>query len=221
MVVIGYNKSIFRGNWKLYQENFGDGYHPPFLHRGMGLLFAYEANGEAIDLGGGHMLLKYDPPLPEHVDLPKLSAVLGRELTLEVMRTSGLFNPYPEGPDTVLSLFPNCIVPRIVAVVSIHRLTPLGPDRTLLEIAILGDPNDSEEFREFRLRQSTIWGPGGRAGIDDLAVAERCQVGVTVASVPLSLMARGSAEARRGNVLNEHTLRGFYREWKRYMEWTR
>ncbi len=222
MEVIGYNKSLFKGNWKFYQENFGDGYHPPFLHQAMGPAFlsSYHANGEATDLGGGHMLLTYFPPRPEHLDLSKLSAALGIELTLETMKTSGIFNPYPKDYDSVLSIFPNCIVPSIVAVVSVHRLTPLGPDRTLLEITILGDPNDSKEFREFRLRQSTIWGPGGRAGIDDIAVAEKCQIGVNIGSVPSSLMARGVTEDRSGIIFNEYTLRGFYREWRRYMGWT-
>jgi phenylpropionate dioxygenase-like ring-hydroxylating dioxygenase large terminal subunit len=220
--VIGYNKALFRGNWKFYQENFGDGYHPPFLHRAMGpaYLSSYHVNGEAVDLGGGHMLLIYYPPRPEHLDLSKLSAALGIPLSLETMWTSGVFNPYPADYDSVLSLFPNTIIPNIVAVTSIHRLIPLGPDRTLLEITILGDPNDSEEYRAFRLRQSTIWGPGGRAGIDDIAVAEKCQIGASVAGAPPFLMARGAVREERGIIVNEYTLRGFYREWRRYMGWS-
>lgn len=220
--VIGYNKSLFRGNWKFYQENFGDGYHPPFLHQAMGpaYLSSYHVNGEAVDLGNGHMLLIYDPPKLEHLDFSRLSAALGLPLSPEVMWTSGIFNPYPKGQDTVLSLFPNTIIPDIVAVTSIHRVIPVGPDRTLLEIAILGDPRDSEEFRAFRLRQSTIWGPGGRAGIDDIAVAERCQIGASFASAPPFLMARGASEEKRGLIVNEYTLRGFYREWRRYMGWS-
>jgi hypothetical protein len=165
------------------------------------------------------MLLIYYPPRPEHLDLSKLSAALGIPLSLETMWTSGVFNPYPADYDSVLSLFPNTIIPNIVAVTSIHRLIPLGPDRTLLEITILGDPNDSEEYRAFRLRQSTIWGPGGRAGIDDIAVAEKCQIGASVAGAPPFLMARGAVGEERGIIVNEYTLRGFYREWRRYMGW--
>lgn len=220
--VIGYNKCLFKGNWKLYQENFGDGYHPPFLHQGMGPAFlsTYEANGEAIDLGNGHMLLKYYPPEPQHLDLSKLSAALGIPLTLETMKTTGIINPYPGDYDSVLSVFPNFIVPDIVSVLSVHRLTPLAPDRTLLEITILGDPQDSPEFRQFRLRQSTVWGPGGRAGIDDIAVAEKCQRGFHAKAIATSLMARGSSDERAGMVFNEYTIRGFYRQWRHYMEWS-
>src|SRR5580704_5322170 len=66
---IGRNSWVYRGNWKLWHENFRDNYHPEFTHRSIHDLTPHYADrGGNWGVPGGHSVLQWisEPPNMEN-----------------------------------------------------------------------------------------------------------------------------------------------------------
>jgi phenylpropionate dioxygenase-like ring-hydroxylating dioxygenase large terminal subunit len=207
--IIGVNKVIFNGNWKIYRENFADGYHPNYLHKLLAAIGTY-SQGVSADLGKGHGLLEWEEIQP---DEKRYASAVGEAKVDAAVWAARL----PKDKERVLTLFPNLAIPWILDAVSIHVLTPLAPDRTLLEIYFLGGIGDTKEIRDWRLALSMMWGPAGAVGVDDVEVMKECQAGLKADESQWVNIARGKDMGDRGDLEEEYAVRAFYKEWNRYM----
>src|SRR5579875_2053433 len=193
-VITGVNKTIFNGNWKIYRENFADGYHPNYLHKLLAAIGTY-AEGSSIDLGAGHGLLEWAEIAPK-TDKYRAATDKTADANIWIARL-------PKDKERVLTLFPNLSIPWILDAVSIHVITPLSPERTLLEIYLLGGERDTPEIKQWRLAQSMMWGPAGAVGVDDIEVPKECQRGLRATELTWVNLARGNAALDRGDLEDE------------------
>jgi phenylpropionate dioxygenase-like ring-hydroxylating dioxygenase large terminal subunit len=244
-VVSRIHKYCYRGNWKLAAENSMDGYHPTIVHasfaQALGDKLKYTAaasksgaerdfasfRGNAKDLGNGHVMLDYklrmydslngDPLPPVRAISPEGEARLqslvdrfGEDRASNMLREGG----------THTFIFPNLILIGI----QMRVLQPLAADRT--EVCLYPTLLKwlSPEVNRIRLRShEAFFGSASFGGPDDSEIFERVQDGCAVDLEPWQLLARGLHRERRedgiiiGDLSDEVTQRGIWRQWKRVM----
>jgi phenylpropionate dioxygenase-like ring-hydroxylating dioxygenase large terminal subunit len=237
-VTAGVHKYGYRANWKFQVENSMDGYHANFVHQsffenvrrrsGVNLTdFATSQSlAETRDLGNGHVMIDFRPYSRAHgrrtrammpttdsgkVYQDMLIAARGRERAEELLVAGG----------THLLVFPNLVF----IGVHIRVIRPISIDQTevfLYPAMLRGAPH---ELNVTRLRgHEAFYGPAGGGATDDLEMFERNQIGLSACVDPWLVLARGRTQQYRdadgsmvGNVTDEVTQRGIWRQWKKVM----
>ena len=237
-VTAGVHKYGYRANWKFQVENSMDGYHPNFVHQtffaniqrrtGTKLtdLFSSSSVGLTRDLGNGHVMLDFRPY--NKARGPRLRAALpttpggqayreamvnkhGKEWAEELLTAGG----------THLLVFPNLVL----IGVQIRVIRPVRVNETevfLYPTLLKGVP---PEMNAARLRgHEAFYGPAGGGATDDLEMFERNQIGLSAQVDPWLLLARGLHKEERdvdgtlvGQMTDELTQRGIWRQWKKVM----
>lgn len=244
-VVSGVHKYSYQGNWKLAAENSMDGYHPSIVHASFAQALMDKIThvptpeqqrvdrnfaafrGNAKDLGNGHVMLDYrmriyDPlngdPAPEvravtpegEARLSNLDRRFGADRAANMLREGG----------THTFIFPNLIL----IGVQMRVLQPLSVDRT--EVCLYPTLLKwlAPEVNAIRLRShEAFFGSASFGGPDDSEIFERVQDGCAVELEPWQLMSRGLHRERHedgmivGDLSDETTQRGIWRQWKKIM----
>lgn len=221
-VSAGWLRHRVPANWKIIAENVCDFYHPSHTHASSRLSPAFFRDGSgslALDLGGGHSRMDFEPaqaerpvrPLdqftgPTRTYLERLAERDGPEGAVRRRRIGA-----PHG-----LVFPNLFV----AGNNLFVLQPRGVGETShlqAPVAYVGMP---EELNERQLRRfEGASGPAGMLEADDAAVWARVQRGLAAREPEWVLLQRGAdreVEAdgrRRGRMLDETALRGFWRHY--------
>jgi methanesulfonate monooxygenase large subunit len=115
----------------------------------------------------------------------------------------------------MVDLFPGATYNIRGSSLRVDTMTPLGPDRVMIEFRGLGLKRDSMEDQEQRIRDhNTIWGPFGRNLHEDLLGITGQGVGMQPGSTPRHIL-----HGRRENntIHDEIGMRHFYKEWSRRM----
>lgn len=234
-VTAGVHKYGYRANWKFQIENGMDGYHPNFVHQtyfdnvqrrtGARLtdLFSSQSGGRTLDLGNGHVMLDYrnNPGQKLRAGMPttpwgreyheKMVAKHGEERTARILSAGG----------THMLVFPNLIL----IGVQIRTIRPVKVDETevfLYPTMLKGVPR---EVNVTRLRgHEAFYGPAGGGATDDLEMFERNQIGLSARVDPWLLLSRGFRQEKRGvdgviagQITDEVTQRGIWRQWRKVM----
>ena len=237
-VLPGTQRYGVKGNWKLAVENAMDGYHFTPTHmtfvdylKTSGFVTSDEG-GTVQNLGNGHSVmtqsghsgrvgLDWEPRFGEaereriEKVREELSGRLGPERASRIADHS-----------RILFVFPNLLVFDIEAL-SIRSLEPTSSkttDVTAWHLAPVGEP---EEARALRLRTLVSFiGPGGLATPDDIEAYESIQRGIDATEgddrlgVDWNDISRGMEAELAGEVgrsIDESSIRGFWREWNRYV----
>ena len=238
---IGRNSWIYHGNWKLWHENFRDDYHAEFTHRSINdLLVGTADDGGNWGLAPGHSVLQWAfPPINPVKYARGLTRHSGVEFANGVMPV-GWNSMLAAGPppdfageppvirQEVLAVFPNLDIqpgpkdtPRGMKAGYLETLTPLGVDKTRVDITIYSDVEDDEATRRDVLENlADTQGSWGKLSCDDTEAAYRCQVGVRGEGSRSNLFTRGVAPGRGGedaDVRDEYSQREFYRVYEQYL----
>ncbi len=228
--VIGRISYIVKGNWKMWHENFADGYHPPFTHQMVrDIEDDYPGDGVNEHVGNGHTVLTWDvnPPRFDRINA-SMMAITG--LSHDVTANPDYYpTPYPKRPTRqlgakqqyrIFTLFPNLDFQDTSSTVKIEILHPISPSETRVEVVMLGSTDDTSEHRAWRLRHSGLSGhtSGGKIAADDNEAIAFAQLGMSAVGVPLSSISRGQQPGDVGGTRDEHGIRGFYERWAVYME---
>jgi phenylpropionate dioxygenase-like ring-hydroxylating dioxygenase large terminal subunit len=244
-VTAGTHKYSYQGNWKLAAENSMDGYHASIVHASFAQALMDKIihvptpeqervdrnfaafRGNTRDLGNGHVMLDYKlriydalngDPTPavaavtpkgkETID--KLTHRFGPERTANMLREGG----------THTFIFPNLILIGI----QMRVLQPLSVDRT--EVCLYPTLLKwlTPEVNTIRLRShEAFFGSASFGGPDDSEIFERVQDGCAVDLEPWQLLSRGLHRERNedgmivGDLADEVTQRGIWRQWKKVM----
>jgi phenylpropionate dioxygenase-like ring-hydroxylating dioxygenase large terminal subunit len=244
-VVSGTHKYSYQGNWKLAAENSMDGYHPAITHASFGqaLLDKIQKGpspeqqradrdftsfrGATKDLGNGHVMLDYrlriydslnGDPMPAvraitpegQAHFEELTCRFGEQRAANMLREGG----------THTFIFPNLILIGI----QMRVLQPLSADRT--EVCLYPTLLKwlAPEVNTIRLRShEAFFGAASFGGPDDSEIFERIQDGCAVQAEPWQLLSRGLQRERHedgviiGDLADEVTQRGIWRQWKKVM----
>lgn len=244
-VVSGIHKYSYQGNWKLAAENSMDGYHPAITHASFGqaLLDKIQKGpnperqradrdfttfrGATKDLGNGHVMLDYRLRIYDSLNGDPMPAVRtttpeGQAHFEELTRRFGeqrAANMLREG-GTHTFIFPNLILIGI----QMRVLQPLSVDRT--EVCLYPTLLKwlAPEVNTIRLRShEAFFGAASFGGPDDSEIFERIQDGCAVRADPWQLLSRGLHRERHedgmiiGELADEVTQRGIWRQWKKVM----
>jgi len=203
--VFHYHKAEIRCNWKLWVDNNAEMYHE-FLHllnRRTGLAQPNYHDRKWHLFPNCHNVIDQGALNYGNLGLDNR----GEEL-LPGMEPEALL---------VMSIFPDVMINVRATVMRIDTITPLAPDRTLVEWRGLGLKSDSEEQRNLRIRHhNQVWGPAGRNLPEDITAVESQQTAMDVGAFKYSIYAR--EEDLRPQ--DDSSLRAFYQEWgKRVGRW--
>ena len=185
-LVSGSSSYTFRANWKLQVENGLDAYHLTSTHPSFMKVVERRSSGEsgskltAVDFaiyrerGGftfdyGHAALFTPNPRPEirpiYSSIEEVSSRVGKDRAEWMLSTRNLV------------LYPNVQVAENASL-QLRVIRPLAPDLTEITIYCLAPIGESDEARNFRLRQfEDFFNVSGMATPDDTACYEDCQTG--------------------------------------------
>jgi methanesulfonate monooxygenase subunit alpha len=201
--VFHYHKAVIPSNYKLWHDTNSEFYHDymHYFNRATSMMqkgyferhYTGFPNGHATV---GSMEVKYDA----------YQGAAERPLSFPGMPRNGW---------KMVDLFPGTTYNIRGSSLRVDTMTPLGPDRVIIEFRGLGLKRDTREERAQRIRDhNTIWGPFGRNLHEDL-------LGITgqgAAMRPGSEPRRILHGRRENNTIHDEVgMRHFYAEWARRM----
>ena len=247
-LVSGSSSYTFRANWKLQVENGLDAYHLTSTHPSFMKVVERRNSGESghkltsvdfgmyLERGGftfdyGHAALFTPNPRPEirpiYSSIEEVSSRVGKERAEWMLSTRNLV------------LYPNVQVAENASL-QLRVIRPLAPDLTEITMYCLAPIGESDEARNFRLRQfEDFFNASGMATPDDTACYEDCQTGYQASIVEWQQgYARGMKSVERGTndigkkmgiasvtsqtgdvkIQDETLFHSAYREWLRLMK---
>jgi anthranilate 1,2-dioxygenase large subunit len=224
--ILGYQRQLIRGNWKLYLENLRDTYHASLLHEFMVTFgidratqkggvkmddrhrhnFTYahagsDSDDEAVKQYGQHQL-KADALKLQDPRLLKFTPELGDDLGLAIP-----------------SVFPNAAFQQISNSLAARQVRTRGVDAFELFWIFYGFAADDEAMTQHRLRQSNLVGPAGYVSMEDgeaIELAHRSTVAEPEAATVIEMGGRGAIHDCDYRV-TDIPLRGFWSYWAELM----
>lgn len=207
---IGIYDYLYDGNWKLLMENTVDDYHAEYLHdyafaqraklfnmgQGSGGFAAQEGRHHSVELG-------FHGAFDQHDD--------ERTLVIQKVRTRRVY----------LNIFPTLIVlyNPVWDVTAFRVIVPIAVDKTrVLNYVLVPKSADKDRRRQIGERFHYSWGPGGRAGVDDINIFSQVQRGLKARGAGQVITSRGYMRPGPvGGPADDHAVRAFWFGWRTMM----
>lgn len=181
--LLGYQKVIFKANWKAYGDN--DAYHAGLLHTAFRMLNWQGGKGVQWADKRGHR------GFYGQLSLPRSTSFLKDPSLIEYRGAN-----FEKGSQSV-HLFLMFVAIRHMDSIALRYANPLSVDETEMHYVYFGRAEDDESMTQHRIRQSAnLLGPCGMVSMEDAAMFHRLHLG---SNTP------GDAIFQKG-VKNEHTL---------------
>jgi methanesulfonate monooxygenase large subunit len=201
--VFHYHKAFIDSNYKLWHDTNSEFYHD----------YMHYFNRATSMMQPGYFERRYTPYDNGHATVGSM------EVKYEAYQGAASrvlsFPGMPKNGWKMVDLFPGSTYNIRGSSLRVDTMTPIGPNKVLIEFRGLGLKRDTSEEREQRIRDhNTIWGPFGRNLHEDL-------LGITGQGVAM----RPGTETRtilhgrleEGTIHDEMGMRHFYEEWARRM----
>ena len=202
--IFHFHQAELKTNWKLFQENNNKPYHTAlhWSNRSAKKWGQPEFAGRKMFLTNGHNC--YTPEGNRYM-------VDGgyNDIGLEE-RGDHLFPGIDKNTQLSVHLFPDVLFIIRSTALRIDRLIPVSPGLTVLESRGFGFKGDSPEVRSLRIKHhNEIWGYSGSNLPEDIIATESQWPMIASGAVRYSII------AREGDVMNDETMRHYYKEWTR------
>ncbi|MFW7347061.1 MULTISPECIES: aromatic ring-hydroxylating oxygenase subunit alpha [Pigmentiphaga] len=209
LVALGAYRYSYDANWKLLMENTLDDYHAEYLHdyafTQRAALFQMEGTSGFQEKEGSRFSLD----LGIHGAFDQCDDI--RTLTIQTLRERRLY----------LGIFPSFIAlyNPVWDVTSFRIIEPVSVDKTNVLTYCLAPVSATEEQRRaIGERFHYSWGPGGRAGVDDILVFSRVQKGLQARAGGRINIGRGIDRTDpQGGPADDHAVRALWKGWRQYM----
>ena len=223
--ILGDQRQLVQGNWKLYAENTRDPYHASLLHLfhcTFGLYRSTQKGGSVMDRSKRHSLLT----------ARKGTDTAGSE---EAYQDTRSYNPDYTLQDpsllagrkefdddvtlVILAIFPNLIVQQIANTLAVRQIVPHGPDKFELVWTQFGYADDDEEMAKIRLKQGNLIGPAGLISMEDGEAVEIVQDAIIRDQDESSYIAMGGGTADDAHhLVTEGAIIGFWQNYRSLMD---
>jgi len=209
LVSLGAYEYSYAGNWKLMMENTLDDYHAEYLHD-----YAFAQRSDLFDVKGTSGFqategTRWSVQLDIHGAFDQHDDV--RTLVIQKERPRRVY----------IGVFPSFIslYHPIWDVTGFRIIEPVSVDRTIIRTYCLAPASATQEEREgIGERFHYSWGPGGRAGVDDVMIFDRVQRGLKARKGGNVIISRGlHRNTHMGIDADDNAVRGFWEGWRRYM----
>ena len=232
--ILGFQRQIVRGNWKLYQENLRDTYHASLLHSffvTFGLDRVTNKGGTQLDDSKRHSFL-YNRHNPVSEDSPakaetlSSAAYIANGVQVERASLEDRFilqynNQYDDDLRVYIAcLFPNGHYQQMNNCLNTRQVIPRGPNEFEVVWTLFGYENDSPELDELRRYQANFIGPAGLVSMEDAEVIENLQSTLSSAKGLYSVVemgGKGPITTDNDNKVNEIPIRGFWSNYSQLM----
>ena len=175
--VVGYQRQMIRGNWKLYVENLKDCYHGALLHAfnsKFGMFRTSQRGSTAMANNGLHCVLTTYGKKDEKMGSTYANIVTYKaQFHLEAPEVVEYFEEHDDGMvSTVLSLFPTFVLAQIANHLGFRHIVPKSVDQFELVWINFVYADDTEERLRRRRMQGNLLGPGGYLSMEDAEALE-------------------------------------------------
>ncbi|HMJ54021.1 MAG TPA: aromatic ring-hydroxylating dioxygenase subunit alpha [Polyangiaceae bacterium] len=206
--VFHHHKAIVTTNYKFWHDTNSEFYHD----------YMHHFNRVTSMKQPGYFDRRYAPFSNGHVTISSMQVKYTAYEQDDVVLADSRDLSFP-GLETngwkLLDLFPGITLNLRGSALRIDTMTPLAPDKVLIEFRGLGLKKDTPDARARRVRDhNTIWGPFGRNLPEDLLGVVNQGLGVRPGSESLHIL-HGRFEDN--SIHDEIGLRCYYREWSRRM----
>tara|TARA_R110001606_G_scaffold96467_2_gene213673 strand:- start:1 stop:1260 length:1260 start_codon:yes stop_codon:yes gene_type:complete len=225
--ILGHSTQVLKNNWKLYMENAKDSYHASILHT---FFTTFELNrlnqkgGIIVDESGGNHV-SYSM-----IDLNLSNEEYGKQNIRSSKDEYRLADPtlleaideYGDGVTLqILTVFPGLVLQQIHNAIAVRQIVPTGVDTTELEWTYIGFEDDNDEMVECRLKQANLVGPAGFISMEDGAIGNFVQRGITGTDEDVSVVMMGGETAENQQFrATETSVRGFWKKYRTLIEGT-
>jgi len=206
---IGIYDYIYDGNWKLLMENTVDDYHAEYLHD---YAFAQRAKVFGMTTSSGFEAQEgshHSVELGFHGAFDQRDDV--RTLVVQKERDRRIYiNIFP----TLIALYNP-----VWDVTALRIIVPIAVDRTrVVNYVLVPRSADKERRRQIGERFHYSWGPGGRAGVDDINIFSQIQKGLQARRGGRVIITRGHMRPGPvGGPADDHAVRAFWYGWRTLM----
>ncbi len=222
MVLLGTYSQYMPNNWKLYMENVRDSYHASILHMFQATFRINRLSmkgGIKLSDGGWHhisySIAETDTEEAQY-DSKKLRAVKDGYTLADPTLVKG-WREFDCGTTLAIqSVYPNFVVQQISNSLALRLCLPKGPEECELLWWVFGTPQDTDEQRNIRIKQSNMIGPGGVISMEDGVVGGWIQRGTKrdqEKSTIVQMGGRGIAPSAEGRA-TEVSIRGFWQGYR-------
>lgn len=206
---LGIYDYLYDGNWKLLMENTVDDYHAEYLHdyafKQRASVFGMKGNAGFMAEEGSHFSVE----LGVHGAFDQKDAA--ETLVVQKDRNRRIY----------LNIFPSLIAlyNPVWDVTALRVILPIAVDKTRVVNYVLAPASaDSERRRKIGERFHYSWGPGGRAGVDDIEIFSQIQKGLMAQHGGRVIVSRGHMNPGPvGGPTEDHAVRAFWEGWRTYM----
>lgn len=218
--ILGNQRQLIAGNWKLYAENTRDPYHASLLHLfhcTFGLYRSSQTGCNIMDKDKKHSMLTAAQGTDEgKLDEYEDTRTFQSDFTLE---DTSLLAGFPEFADgvtlVILALFPGLVVQQIANTLAVRQILPKGVDRFELVWTQFGYADDSAEVKAYRLKQGNLIGPAGLISMEDGEVVEIVQRAVIRDQSEQSYIGMGGGtSAGADHLVTETAIVGFWESYR-------
>ena len=172
--VLGYQRQLIAGNWKLYNENLRDQYHGSLLHEfqsTFGIARITQNGGAKLDPRHRHNISWSEEGTDDEEEARRAyqdAKVKQGVLTLKDDSYIWFVPEYDDGISiSICSIFPNACVQQIRNSLATRQIRPKGMDAFELYWTVFGYEDDDAEMTSHRLLQSNMIGPAGLISMED------------------------------------------------------
>jgi salicylate 5-hydroxylase large subunit len=220
--VLGYQRQLTPGNWKLMFENIKDPYHASLLHVFLvtfGLFRADNTSKTQMDPTGRHSVLVSQKGEQQANESTAQMRSFRGDFKLADPRLLDIVREFPGEATVVMqTLWPNLIVQQQSNTLALRQLVTRGPGAYELHWTYFGYADDDEEMTTRRLRQANLMGPSGFVSLDDGEVIALAQAGFERYDddeAVVEMGGRGTEDS--DHMVTEVALRAFYSYYREVM----
>nr|WP_200872666.1 aromatic ring-hydroxylating dioxygenase subunit alpha [Polycyclovorans algicola] len=222
--LLGDERQVMHGNWKLYSENTRDAYHGSLLHlfhATFGLYRSTQKGSCRMDAQGRHSLLTATKT--ETKDQAATGGLRTYQEGQFSLEDPSLLAGTPDFTDgislAILAIFPNLVVHQIANSLAVRHILPQSADKMELVWTYFGYSDDSPEARGSRLKQMNLVGPGGLISLEDGEAVELVQQAIVRDGDATSYIAMGGRKGEpQENLVNEAPIISYWDYYRRAMK---
>jgi len=225
--ILGYQRQMVYGNWKLYNENLRDTYHASLLHEFLvtfGVDRATQTGGVKMDGRHRHnMNHAYGASDTQEDALAAYANTAGVDLDkirLRDPRLLGYKSEFADGMNlAVPSFFPNGVLMQINNCLGTRQIRPKGKDAFEVFQTMIGYEDDDEEMQERRRLQANFVGPAGYVSMEDAEAIEIAHRTTKQSPDDCSVIEMGGTGPIHDldHRLTDTPIRGFWSYWAELM----
>ena len=217
--VVGYQRQIIKGNWKLYVENVKDCYHGALLHAfnsKFGMFRTSQRGSTAMAHNGLHCVLTTYGKKDEKMG--STYATVGTykpQFQLEAPEVVEYFEEHADGMvSTVLSMFPTFVLAQIANHLGFRHIIPKRVDEFELVWINFVYQDDTEAQLRARRMQGNLLGPGGYLSMEDAEALEIAHASIAAGKGRGHAFVQmgGRSLADQDHLVTEVPIRTFWRQ---------